>query len=172
MVPSRVMEGQALYTFFTSAFLHAGLLHLLVNVFFLYIFGDNVEDTLGHALFVPFYFAAAIAASAAHMAMDLGSSTPSLGASGAVAGVMGAYLVFHPDARIRTFVVYRVFEIPAIFYLGLWFLLNVVNGILTSSATMPTEVAWFAHIGGFVFGVLTALMWKFLPVEKTESHPT
>lgn len=166
MIPSGVMEGQALYTILTSAFLHAGVLHLVVNVLFLYIFGDNVEDTFGHLLFIPFYFFAAIASSAAHVASDLDSTTPCLGASGAVAGVMGAYLVFHPDARIRTLVLYRVLEIPAVFYLGLWFLLNVVNGVLSSSGATPTEVAWFAHIGGFAFGVTSALAWKFLPFGK------
>lgn len=170
MVPSGVMEGQALHTFVTSAFLHAGVLHLVVNMLFLYIFGDNVEDAFGHLQFLVFYFFAAIASSAAHVVSDLHSTTPCLGASGAVAGVMGTYLVFHPDARIRTLILFRVFDIPAVFYLGLWFLLNLVNGVLSSSGATPTDVAWFAHIGGFAFGVISALAWKLLQSGKMDSR--
>ncbi len=154
---------------FTSIFLHGGWFHLIGNMWFLWIFGDNVEDDLGHFPYLIFYLACGLAASIAHYAANPESTLPSVGASGAIAGVMGAYMVRFPTARIVTLVWILFFvttiEVPAIFMLFYWFVIQFVSGAATygDSSTMG-GVAWWAHIGGFVAGAI--LVW-FRPRRRT-----
>lgn len=152
-----------------SMFLHGGWMHLGGNMLYLWIFGDNIEDRLGHARYFIFYLACGFAATLAHAVMNPNSRVPSIGASGAIAGVLGAYLLLFPRARITTLIPFFIFitirEIPAIIVLGLWFVLQLFVGV-QSFGIAPTEeaggVAYFAHIGGFVAGMaLIALMGGF-----------
>ncbi len=143
-------------TFFTSMFLHGGLLHLAGNLWFLWIFGDNVEDAMGKVRFAFFYVLSGLAAALAQMLSAPDSSIPMVGASGAISGVLGAYLVLYPQGRVLTLVWFLYFirfvEMPALIYLGLWFLLQLVSASLGGS--LGGGVAWMAHIGGFLAGVL------------------
>lgn len=147
-------------TAFTCIFLHGSLMHLLGNLWFLYIFGDNVEDRLGHFGYLLFYFGCGIAASAAHYSTDPGSTVPTIGASGAIAGVMGAYLLLYPHANVVTLVPFLYFVqtmiIPAPIFLGLWFVLQLLQGTFAIGATEAAGVAWWAHIGGFAAGFAAA----------------
>lgn len=146
-------------TVFTSMFMHGGLLHLGGNMLFLWIFGNNVEDSMGPVKFVVFYLLGGIAAMALQVAMDPGATIPTVGASGAIAGVLGGYLVLFPRARVIT-VIFIVFfftliELPAVLILGFWFVQQVLFGALDLNASgSQGGVAYFAHIGGFVFGLL------------------
>ena len=146
----------------TSMFLHSGWLHLFGNMLFLYIFGDNVEDRLGHVRYLLFYVLSGIAA-ALTQALTMASSTvPMIGASGAIAGVSGAYFLFYPTARVVTlvpiFFFFQIVEIPAVVFLLLWFLMQLFYGFATISIAGRAVggVAWWAHIGGFVFGLVVA----------------
>jgi len=143
--------------FFTSMFLHAGWLHLVGNMWFLWIFADNVEDILGHFNFLIFYIACGLAASFAHFIVNLNSAVPAVGASGAIAGVLGAYIVMFPRARVLTlvpiFIFLEVVEIPAFVFLGIWFIYQFFLGMM-SVGSYGAGVAFWAHIGGFIAGVL------------------
>ena len=148
--PSPVPEW---LTLLTCVFLHGGWLHFLGNMWFLYIFGDNVEDRFGHLGYIAFYLGCGMAASAIHLASAPDSPVPTIGASGAIAGVMGAYFLMYPRARVLTlipifFFLYPV-ELPAALFLGVWFLIQFFQGTFAMEAT---GVAWWAHIGGFVAG--------------------
>jgi membrane associated rhomboid family serine protease len=147
---------------FTSMFLHADFLHIGFNMLYLWVFGNNVEDRMGKVPFLLFYLAAGIVAAYAQVFPDPDSLTPLVGASGAIAGALGAYLVMFPSARVLTlvpiFFFLQLMEIPAIFLLGFWFVLQAFQGVGTIGA--ETGVAWFAHIGGFVFGALVALFYR------------
>jgi len=143
----------------SSMFLHGGFLHLLVNMYFLWIFGDNVEDRFGHLWYIVFYLCCGLAASVLHTILNLHSPIPGIGASGAIAGVMGAYYIFYPRARIRLFVGYRVLYVHAFVYLVFWFLLQLAFSLISVLGGV-TRIAWFAHIGGFVFGVGVAYFKK------------
>jgi membrane associated rhomboid family serine protease len=151
---------------FTSMFLHAGWLHLLGNLLFLWIFGANVEDRVGRARFLLVYLAGGVVAVVAQTLADPGSTAPMIGASGAIAAVLGAYLVLFPRARIQSLVFlglfYQLIAVPAVILLGFWFLLQVVDGIgsLGPSTVVDGGVAVFAHIGGFVAGALLALPYR------------
>jgi membrane associated rhomboid family serine protease len=136
-----------------SMFMHGGLLHLLGNMLFLWIFGNNVEDRLGRVLYLPFYLAAGLVAALAHTVLNLNSVVPVVGASGAIAGVMGAYLIWFPRARVLSVVVVVLIELPAAVVLGFWFALQ----FFTSS---DSGIAWIAHVGGFAFGVAVALLYN------------
>lgn len=145
----------------TAMFLHGGWLHLLGNMLYLWVFGDNVEDRMGHLKYLLFYLAAGVAGNLAQVWADPASDVPAIGASGAVAGVLGAYFIWYPRARILTLVPIFIFismvEIPALVYLFFWFGLQVLNGLV--SLTSPgTVVAWWAHIGGFLAGIIGALL--------------
>jgi len=141
----------------TSMFLHGGWLHLLGNMLYLYIFGDNVEDRLGHGRYLIFYLLCGMAAGSAQTLLNEGSRLPMVGASGAIAGVLGAYFLFYPGARVVTlvpvFVFLQVFEIPAVFFLLFWFLLQFVSGVGALHSTSG-GVAFWAHVGGFVAGMV------------------
>ncbi|MCZ6891146.1 MAG: rhomboid family intramembrane serine protease [Chloroflexi bacterium] len=147
--------GPTWITLFTSMFMHGGLLHIGSNMLYLWVFGDNIEDTLGHIPYLVFYLAAGLAAAGAQIMVDTQSQVPMVGASGAIAGVLGAYLVLHPRSRIRTLVIFyfiMVIHIPAVLLLGFWFFLQFFSG-LGSLAAEGGGVAYWAHIGGFAMGV-------------------
>jgi len=137
-------------------FLHSGWLHLIFNMWSLWIFGDNVEDVMGPLRFLLFYLLCGLGALAVHVLTNPGSTVPVVGASGAIAGVMGAYFFLYPHAKVVTFlpiiIIPFVFELPAVFYLGAWFLTQVFSGMLSPAG--GGGVAWWAHIGGFVAGML------------------
>ncbi|MEK7405588.1 MAG: rhomboid family intramembrane serine protease [Acidobacteriota bacterium] len=163
VIPARL----ALVPLLTSMFLHAGWLHFLGNMWFLWIYGDNVEDILGRAKYVLFYLACGVAAGMVHVAANLDSRLPTIGASGAIAGVMGAYVVKFPRARIRTLipviVFFTVIEIPAIVVLGYWFLIQILSGV---TAHGGGGVAWFAHVGGFLTGALLVNLMRPRPAHS------
>lgn len=141
----------------TSMFLHGGWLHLAGNMWFLWIFGDNVEDMLGSIRFVFFYLFCGLAAGFTHFILDPSSSVPTIGASGAIAGVLGGYMLLFPGARVLTLVplgfFLRVMEIPAAVMIGLWFVIQLASGVLTQGMEQG-GVAWWAHVGGFVAGLV------------------
>lgn len=148
-------------TLFTAMFLHGGLLHLGGNMLYLWVFGDSVEDRLGHMGFLFFYVLAGAAGNLAHTIVLADSHVPSIGASGAIAGVLAAYMVLFPKARVRTLLILGIFitfaRIPALLLIGFWAVLQFVSGIVSLNplATQPTEVAYWAHIGGFLIGLAT-----------------
>lgn len=152
--------------FFTSMFLHGGWLHLIGNMWVLYIFGDNVEGYLGHASFLLFYVLSGIIAALVHLFTNLGSSVPTIGASGAIAGVMGAYFILYPGARILAiipifFILYPV-EVPAVVFLGFWFILQFFSGAaaVVDRARDFSGIAWWAHVGGFLGGIMLLSLFK------------
>ena len=161
-VPSRFLADPAgdFATLFTSMFMHAGWAHLLGNMLYLWIFGDNVEDRLGHALFFVFYIVCGLAATFAQMAISLGSSVANVGASGAIAGVLGAYLVMYPGKQVRVLMGRAVVPMSALIVIGLWFLLQIFSQISMFSAGSQDQggVAYMAHIGGFVAGLVLAFL--------------
>ena len=168
MVPARIpafLAGHApasaaLFPLFSSMFLHGGLMHLLGNMLFLYIFGDNVEDAFGHIGNLFFYLLCGIGSGLIHVMFNWGSGIPALGASGAISGVMGAYAVMFPSHRILTFFFIFLIPVPAILILGYWFVLQFVAGINGLGMATAGGVAWWAHIGGFLMGVVIAWATK------------
>lgn len=153
------------FTLLTSMFLHGGWLHFIGNMLYLYIFGDNIEDRLGHLKYFVFYITCGLLAASAQLAFSAGSGLPMIGASGAIGGVMGAYFLLFPTARIHTLIPFGIFSrivaIPSFFYLGFWFVIQFWSGAITlaSSASMRGGVAFWAHIGGFLGGVLWILVF-------------
>ncbi|AMK12333.1 rhomboid family intramembrane serine protease [Pseudodesulfovibrio indicus] len=149
----------------TYMFLHGGWLHLILNMWMLWLFGDNIEDVTGHGWFVLFYLLCGLAAVGTHMVFEGSSPMPVVGASGAVAGVLGAYIVLYPHGRVLTlipvFFFPFIFRIPASLFLGFWFLLQVFSGIY-SKVQGAQDVAWWAHVGGFVAGIVL-IRWFRLP---------
>jgi membrane associated rhomboid family serine protease len=163
VVPARLLQdpsARQIMTLFTSMFLHGGWVHLLGNMLALYIFGDNVEDRLGSGRYLVFYLVCGLVAAGAHIVLNRNSPVPTIGASGAISGVLAAYLVFFPAARVITLVPTLFLpwfvEIPAVIYLGLWFLSQLFNGVFSVIAGTQAfgGVAWWAHIGGFVAGLI------------------
>lgn len=146
----------------TSMFLHGGWMHIISNMLYLWIFGDNVEDRLGLPVYAAFYLVAGIGASLAQVAINPASTIPTIGASGAIAGVLGAYLVMFPKTRVRTLILafrfIRIVELPALVVLGLWFVLQIFSGLASVTSMATGGVAWFAHIGGFVIGLLAGAL--------------
>jgi membrane associated rhomboid family serine protease len=161
-IPARFLENPAgdFVTLFTSMFMHAGWAHLLGNMLYLWIFGDNVEDRLGHGLYFVFYILCGLAATFAQLAISLGSSVANVGASGAIAGVLGAYLVMFPRGRVNVLLGRFVTPMSALIVIGLWFLLQIFSQISVFSASSQGQggVAYMAHIGGFVAGVVLAFL--------------
>jgi membrane associated rhomboid family serine protease len=172
VVPSRLQEFsfgagslRLLYPFATGMFLHGGWLHLIGNMWSLWLFGDNVEDRFGHFRFLLFYLLGGIAAYLLHAVLLIGSSTPAIGASGAVAAVMGAYVIMFPKARILTivpiFFIPLFIQIPAFIFIGFWFLSQLFSGATAlASRVSGAGIAWWAHIGGFLFGILTLFLFR------------
>jgi membrane associated rhomboid family serine protease len=152
-------------TLITSMFLHGGFLHLGSNMLFLWIFGDNVEDHLGHLRYFVFYIVCGLAASATHIFFNWGSPVPSVGASGAIAGVLGGYILLFPSATIRTLLFLGPFitmaRVPALIMIGFWFVTQLLSGVMALGATEQTAgVAFWAHIGGFIAGLLLVLLLR------------
>ncbi len=150
-------------TIFSSMFLHGGWFHLLSNMWILFIFGDNVEDRLGHLRYLLFYLLSGVAAGLLQAFLMPFSRVPMVGASGAIAGVLGAYMLLFPHSRIVSLIPFFVFittaEIPAIVYLGIWFLSQLYSGLFSFAGAQASGIAWWAHIGGFLFGMLTVSMF-------------
>jgi membrane associated rhomboid family serine protease len=162
MVPAEIVQGENLHTLFTSMFLHADIFHIGGNMIFLYVFGDNVEDAFGHLPYLLFYFVCGLVADFAHILSITTTADlliPTLGASGAISGVMGAYILLYPRARVETLILtlfITVISIPAIIFIGFWFLLQ----LLYTWLGMSGNVAYWAHIGGFVAGMILGLTVK------------
>ena len=166
MVPARVdllfddagvTLRQAFAPLLTSMFLHAGWLHLIGNMWFLWVFGDNIEDRFGHLKFLFFYLFCGVGAGVIHTLANAGSTIPAVGASGAISGILGAYIVLYPGARILTLIplgfLFFTWRLPAIVMLGFWFVIQFVSGLAFLGAETSGGVAWWAHIGGFALGV-------------------
>jgi membrane associated rhomboid family serine protease len=153
---------QQIFSFFSSMFLHGGWLHLLGNMWTLWIFGDNVEDRIGRANYIFLYFACGVAAGLMHVFTNATSQVPTIGASGAIAGIMGAYFRFYPGARVETLIPpFFIFPLPAALFLGWWFLLQFFNGAMSlGSSNQFSGIAWWAHVGGFAFGFAVCLLAK------------
>jgi membrane associated rhomboid family serine protease len=173
------LAGENPQGFVTHMFLHGGFMHLGGNMLFLWVFGDNLEDEMGHLVFLGFYLACGVGAAVFQYLADPGSLVPMVGASGAVAGVMGGYLLLYPKAKVDILViiiiVFRVIVLPAWLMLGLWFGLQLLNGFLTAGA-QAGGVAHWAHVGGFFVGLLLALpLWASLGGTQywqlTQGHP-
>jgi membrane associated rhomboid family serine protease len=159
-------RSEVLFSIISSMFLHAGWLHILGNLLFLWVFGDNVEDRLGHIPYLLFYVAAGVVAALLQGLIDTSSVVPVVGASGAIAGVLGAYLVWFPRATVKVLIPFFILifiplPVPAVVMIGLWFLQNLLSGLasFTDAATPDSGVAFFAHIGGFLFGMLAVLLF-------------
>ena len=160
-----VTAGQKVIAFLTFMFLHGGFLHLLGNMWSLYIFGDNVEDRLGHLRYLVFYLLCGLASGVSHLALNWHSDVPTIGASGAIAGVMGAYFILYPRAKVLTLVPIFFFlhfvELPAFLFLGIWFLFQFLSA--AGSSAQAGGIAWWAHIGGFMFGIMFLKLFEMLP---------
>jgi membrane associated rhomboid family serine protease len=154
-------------TVVSSMFLHGGLFHIAGNMLYLWIFGNNVEDSMGRGRFLVFYLVCGVAAAAAQTLSDPGSRVPMIGASGAVSGVLGAYLLLYPHARILTLVTFGFFvqfiRVPALLVIGFWALVQFLNGLITFTVPQRGGVAWFAHVGGFVAGLLLIHFFRRRP---------
>jgi membrane associated rhomboid family serine protease len=164
LVPARIASGRDLITIFTAMFMHAGWLHILSNMLFFWVFAPAIEDVMGPMNFLTFYLLGGIAATLAQVYIAPASLVPNLGASGAIAAVMGAFLLTYPGDRIRTLLIIGWFIdvtlIPAVILIGLWFLLQLFNASGALTETQGGGVAYMAHIGGFVFGALTNRMFE------------
>jgi membrane associated rhomboid family serine protease len=162
-VPSRFLAnpGADFLTIFTSMFMHAGWLHLGGNMLYLWIFGDNVEDRFGPIKFLVFYLLCGIAATLAQLAFSMGSSIPNLGASGAIAGVLGSYILMFPQGKVRVLQGQQVIQVPALIVIGLWIILQLFSGIGSITAAADTGgVAYMAHIGGFIAGFVLTFLFR------------
>jgi membrane associated rhomboid family serine protease len=163
-VPGQIMAGQDLATLLSSMFMHGDLMHLIGNMVFLWIFADNIEVVAGNFVFLLFYLSGGLVAEFIHIATDPASQIPTIGASGAISAVMGAYLVWFPKSKIKSLVIYFIpfpIRIWAVIFLGLWFFIQLSSGVNALAAPdLSGGVAWWAHIGGFAYGVIFALMMK------------
>ena len=159
-----------LFTIFTSMFMHGGLMHIIGNMWFLYIFGDNVESILGHIRFLLFYLFCGIGAAVAQFLIQPDSTTPMVGASGAIAGVLGAYMIKFPKARVHVLAVIFIFittiVVPAQLVLGLWFLMQLSGGLGSLGFDTTGGIAWFAHIGGFIVGISALRIFQTINIKK------
>jgi membrane associated rhomboid family serine protease len=163
-VPVDILQGQNLMALITSIFLHGGWLHIISNMLFLAIFGDNIEVTLGHGWYFLFYLAGGIIASLTHIFIYPDSTIPMIGASGAIGAVLGAYVIMYPRSRVRVFVFpFIVTRIAAVFFLGFWFIIQLYTGVGAIAETAETDgVAVWAHVGGFAFGMLIGILFRGL----------
>jgi membrane associated rhomboid family serine protease len=164
-LPPELAHAPAPLTLVTSMFMHGGVMHLLGNMLFLWVLGDNVEDALGHKRYVVFYLACGVLAALAHAAVEPGSKIPMVGASGAISGVMGAYLVLHPKARIKVLISYYMVWLPAFVVLGFWIVFQFISAAAAAGGA-GGGVAWWAHIGGFAAGavLIVPMRWKDVPL--------
>ncbi|MBI5187731.1 MAG: rhomboid family intramembrane serine protease [Nitrospirae bacterium] len=155
-------------TVFSAMFMHGGVFHLAGNMLYLWIFGNNIEDRLGHLRFIVFYIFCGIVSAYAHVLTESHSTIPMIGASGAVSGILGAYVLLFPHARVHTLVFLgffvQVIRIPALIVIGFWAIIQLINGLLSKGLGGEGGVAWFAHIGGFLIGLITIKLW--LPKKR------
>jgi membrane associated rhomboid family serine protease len=165
LIPFNITNGYGYITLITSMFIHGGFFHVLGNMLYLWIFGNNIEDTLGHSKFVLFYILSGLGGALGQIIVSPNSQIPIIGASGAVAGVLAAYLILFPTARIATlvpiFLFLQVIRLPAIIVIGFWIVIQFLNGIAVingQAAGASGGVAWFAHIGGFLMGTILILI--------------
>lgn len=167
-IPARFSQepGADAVTLFSAMFMHGGWMHLIGNMLFLWVFGDNVEDRIGHGKFLAFYLLAGLAATFAQYTFNPASGIPNVGASGAIAGVLGAYLLMFPQARVNVLIGPRVVQMPAFIVLGLWIVFQLISGVgtiaYTDESTDTGGIAYMAHIGGFVAGLAMALLGRGL----------
>ena len=164
-----IPANPSILTVFSSMFMHGGFTHIIFNMWFLWIFGDNIESVLGHKKYLLFYFLCGIGAGLSQIQIDPESTIPMVGASGAIAGVLGAYLFRFPRATVHVLVILIVFitfiRVPAMIVIGFWFLSNLTAGIGTLGIEQTGGTAWFAHIGGFISGVLFNYLFKIIKIE-------
>jgi len=164
LIPVDLVSGKNTFTLISSTFLHGNLSHILGNMLFLWVFADNIEAVAGHWRFILYYLAGGLIAGLIHVAFNVDSPIPTIGASGAISAILGTYLVFFPRSRIRVLILFFFTSvyIPAIFFLGIWILMQLYSGVgsLSAAGVMESGVAWWAHIGGFFFGVLYGLVYK------------
>ncbi|KXA88926.1 hypothetical protein AKJ57_06110 [candidate division MSBL1 archaeon SCGC-AAA259A05] len=162
MIPKEIVAGEDLHTLFTSMFLHGGPIHLIGNVWFLWIFGDNIEDLYGRPKFLFIFLGSGVCASLAHISLNPSSHITTIGASGAIAGILGAYIIKYPRAKVVTllfiFLFIHIIKIPAVVFLGVWVGLQVLSGVATTIEGVQVTVAYWAHIGGFLAGMLMAFL--------------
>jgi membrane associated rhomboid family serine protease len=174
LIPAKLTEAifntpgelSAYWPLITNLFLHGGWMHIIGNMWYIHIFGDNIEDRLGKLRFFFFYLICGIIANLTHVLIDPASSVPTIGASGAVSGILGAYLVTYPRAKVLTFIpifFFQLFEIPALLFLGFWFIMQLQYGTLSLFST-GANIAWWAHIGGFIAGMVL-IKW-FTPERR------
>ena len=160
-IPAKIMQGQDYFTLVTSAFLHGGWMHLIGNMLFLWVFADNIEATVGSFVFLIFYTLGILAAHAAHIYTDPSSMIPTVGASGAISAVMGAYLVMFPQSRVKILFIVFTFRVSAFIFLGIWIWQQWAAGMDSlQNVSQEGGTAWWAHIGGFVFGVVAGLYFR------------
>lgn len=173
VVPAEIVGGQDLFTLLTSMFVHGGWAHIIGNMAFLWVFGDNVEDAFGHLGYLVFYLVTGLAASAAHILLDPSSSIPSVGASGAISGVLGAYIVFFGSNPIRVLIAYFITTVPAWIMIGLWAIQQFIATYGSIAATEQTGggVAYAAHAGGFIAGLVLAIALRGT-LGQPEQRPT
>jgi membrane associated rhomboid family serine protease len=159
---------------FTSMFMHGGWLHIIGNMWYLWIFGNNIEESLGHFKYLFFYLLCGVGGAIGHIISQPNSQVPTLGASGAIAGVLAAYLIRFPNARIVTivpiFFFIQIIRLPALLLIGLWFFIQIASGVGSLSTQTSGGVAWFAHIGGFITGILLVLILPKKKARKSEDY--
>jgi len=164
VIPADIVAGRHWITILTAMFMHGGLLHILGNMVFLWAFGPEVEDAMGGLRYLTFYLLSGVVASLAQILAMPGSTVPNLGASGAIAGVMGAFLITYPGDQIRTVILLGIFTritlVPAALLIGLWFLIQLFNGVGAVAEVQTGGVAYAAHVGGFIFGALTGRFFE------------
>jgi membrane associated rhomboid family serine protease len=167
-IASHFTLTQQIFSLISFMFLHGGFMHILGNMWMLYIFGDNVEDRLGSLYYLMFYLLCGLASGLFHLVLNFHSPVPTIGASGAIAGVMGAYFILYPRAKILTLIPILIFpwfvEIPAVFFLGFWFLMQIFNA--AASGAIASGIAWWAHVGGFICGMISLKFFNVLPEES------
>lgn len=162
-IPAVIVAGHGWITIFTAMFMHGGWMHILGNMIFLWAFGPQIEDAMGHGRYVVFYLLGGLVAMLMQVAGDPGSTVPCLGASGAIAAVMGAFLVTYPRDQIRSVLIILIFvkitRIPAVLLIGVWFLIQLFHAG-TVANVQTGGVAYLAHVGGFIYGAVTARLWR------------
>jgi len=173
-VTHRLIDPRVIFSLFSALFFHGGFSHIIGNMLYLWVFGNNIEDRLGHLRFIFFYFACGVFATIGHIVFALNSKIPIIGASGAISGILGAYLILYPKARVLVlfpfFLFWRVFKVSARWFLLFWIALQFINGTTSRvfmDASNEAGVAWFAHIGGFFAGIF--LLWVLTPSQKTNT---
>lgn len=168
-IPNEILHGQDMFTLFTNMFLHGSWMHLIGNMAFLWIFADNIEATVGYFKFILFYLSGGVVATLTHVFLNIGSPIPSIGASGAIAACLGAYLIMFPTSKVKVFVMFLFssFNVPSILFLGVWFAMQF-SSLWANVA--GDNVAYWAHIGGFIFGVICGFLFKNKAIQVLKNE--